>query len=204
MILLIEVNGSNITSTEEIANAFNEYFTDIGPNLANSIHDSDASFEQFVKPAQTKFSRSQLVSESKVLKLLNGLSNRKAAGLDKISGKILGYVVTLCQMTSDHSQIAGNVRGSNFQNFPGCTCPGSAIFFAGYATDFNPSKFRLYIFPKEKKQPSILHLGNELLASFEVGETTKAVVSFFGIFLPIGFRLSVCVACNFCSAKPTL
>jgi hypothetical protein len=30
-----------ITSTEEIANAFNKYFTNIGPNLANSIHDSN-------------------------------------------------------------------------------------------------------------------------------------------------------------------
>ena len=31
----LNVNGSNITSEEE--NAFNEYFTNIGPNLANSI-----------------------------------------------------------------------------------------------------------------------------------------------------------------------
>ena len=61
-----KVNGSNITSTEKIANAFNEYFTIIGLNLANCIHDSDASFEQFIKPAESKFSRSKLVSESKV------------------------------------------------------------------------------------------------------------------------------------------
>jgi hypothetical protein len=33
----LKYNDSNITSTEEIANAFNEYFTNIGPNLANSI-----------------------------------------------------------------------------------------------------------------------------------------------------------------------
>ena len=85
----LNVNGSNIASEEEIANAFNEYFTNIGPNLANSIHDSDASFEQFIKPAESKFSRFKLVSESIVVKLLNGLSNCKVAGLDKISGRIL-------------------------------------------------------------------------------------------------------------------
>ena len=85
----LNVNGSNITFEEEIANAFNEYFTNIGPSLANSIHDSDASFEQFIQPAESKFSRFKLVSESKVVKLLNGLSHRKAAGLDKISGRIL-------------------------------------------------------------------------------------------------------------------
>jgi hypothetical protein len=33
----LKINDSNITPTEEIANAFNEYFTNIGPNLANSI-----------------------------------------------------------------------------------------------------------------------------------------------------------------------
>ena len=101
----LKVNGSNITFTEEIANAFNEYFTDIGPNLANSIHDSDALFEQFVKPAESKFSRFQLVSESKVVKLLNGLSNRKAAGLDKISGKILKIAPSLTHIFN-HSLIS--------------------------------------------------------------------------------------------------
>ena len=83
----LNLNGYNITSKEEIANAFNEYFTNIGPNLANSIHNSDASFVQFIKPAES--SRFKLVSESDVVKLLNGLSNRKAAALDKISGRIL-------------------------------------------------------------------------------------------------------------------
>ena len=85
----LNVNGSNITSEEEIANAFNEYFTNIGPSLANSIHDSDALFEQFIKPAESKFSRFKLVSGSKIVKLLKGLSNRKAAGRDKISDRIL-------------------------------------------------------------------------------------------------------------------
>ena len=66
-------------------------FTNIGPNLANSIHDSDASLSNLLNllSAESKFSRFQLISESKVVKLLNGLSNRKAAGLDKISGRIL-------------------------------------------------------------------------------------------------------------------
>ena len=35
----LKIKGSNITSTEEIVNAFNEYFTHIGPNIANSILD---------------------------------------------------------------------------------------------------------------------------------------------------------------------
>ena len=47
----------NITSTQEMANGFNEYFTNIGPNLASSIDDSNTSFRLFVKPAKSKLDR---------------------------------------------------------------------------------------------------------------------------------------------------
>ena len=60
-----------------------------GPNLANSIGDANSSFETFGKSAESKMDRFKLVSVGKVVTLLNGLSNGKAAGLDKISGKIL-------------------------------------------------------------------------------------------------------------------
>ena len=72
-----------------MANGFNEYFTNIGPNVASSIDDSNTSFRLFVKPAKSKLDRFKLVSVSRVIKLLNVLSNCKAAGLDKISGRIL-------------------------------------------------------------------------------------------------------------------
>ena len=85
----LSIDGSNITSTQEMANGFNEYFTNIGPNLASSIDDSNTSFRLFVKPAKSKLDRFKLVSVSRVIKLLNGLSNCKATGLDKISGRIL-------------------------------------------------------------------------------------------------------------------
>ena len=58
-------------------------------HLANSIDESNTSFKTFVKSAESKMDRFKLVSVGKVVKLLKGLSNCKAAGLDKISGKIL-------------------------------------------------------------------------------------------------------------------
>ena len=85
----LKFNDVKITSPEEIANAFNAYFTDIGPNLASSIDDADIAFDCFVKPATSKMTRFKLVSHTKVIKLLNGLFDSKATGLDKISGKIL-------------------------------------------------------------------------------------------------------------------
>ena len=85
----LNIDGSNITSTQEMADGFNEYFTNIGPNLASSIDDSNTSFRLFVKPAKSKLDRFKLVLVSRVIKLLNGLSNCKATSLDNISGRIL-------------------------------------------------------------------------------------------------------------------
>ena len=43
----LKINDS-ITSPEEMADAFNEYFVQIGPNLACSLAVSDVTFDQFV------------------------------------------------------------------------------------------------------------------------------------------------------------
>jgi hypothetical protein len=47
----LKFNDAKITSPEKIANAFDTYFTDIGPKLASSTDDTDITFERFVKPA---------------------------------------------------------------------------------------------------------------------------------------------------------
>ena len=74
----LSIDGFNITSTQEMANGFDECFTNIDPNLASSIDDSNTSFRLLVKPAKSKFDRIKLASVSRVIKLLNGLSNCKA------------------------------------------------------------------------------------------------------------------------------
>ena len=85
----LKINDAMLTSPGEIAEAFNTYFSNVGLTLANSMADSSVSFEQFVKPTQSKMLRFKLVPYSKLLNLLNSLSISKATGLDKISGKIL-------------------------------------------------------------------------------------------------------------------
>ena len=98
----LKFNDTKITSPEEIANAFNTYFTDIGPNLVSSIDDTDITFDRFVQPATSKMTRFKLVSHTKVVKLLNGLSNSKATGLDKISGKILKTAAPTIALSLTH------------------------------------------------------------------------------------------------------
>ena len=87
----IKLSGKSITSTEELKEVFNEYFTNIGPKLAQTIeHDSDSNFGDFItkqEPAR-KFSF-EAVNESTVYRLITKLPTSKATGVDKISTKVL-------------------------------------------------------------------------------------------------------------------
>ena len=75
----LNVGEQNLTSPEDIAEGFNEYFSNIGPDLASKIDYSNSNFETYVKIAQSEF------PVSHVSHLLHGLSNNKATGIDKIS-----------------------------------------------------------------------------------------------------------------------
>jgi len=81
-------NDKQITSPIEIANSFNTYFTSIGETLASSIQHDSNSPESYLKPTTTTFSI-EAPSLETVCKLLEGLNERKAIGLDKIPNRLL-------------------------------------------------------------------------------------------------------------------
>ena len=85
----LNVGEQNLTSPEDIAEGFNEYFSNIGPDLASKIDYSNSNFETYVKIAQSEFADFQPVTVSHVSHLLHGLANNKATGIDKISSKII-------------------------------------------------------------------------------------------------------------------
>ena len=70
----IKINDHSVTSTEQIAEKFNSYFTSIGPSLAENIHvdNNECNYNQFVNRVDSSF-HSQPVSSSQVYKLLNSL-----------------------------------------------------------------------------------------------------------------------------------
>ena len=79
----------DIADIADIAEGFNEYFSNIGPNLASNIDSSNYNFETHVKNAKSEFAAFQHVTVSHVSHLLHGLSSNKATGIDKISCKII-------------------------------------------------------------------------------------------------------------------
>ena len=89
----LRVGENNFISHEDIAEGFNEYFSNIGPNLASNIDSSNYNFETHVKNAKSEFAAFQHVTVSHVSHLLHGLSSNKATGIDKISCKIIKLAI---------------------------------------------------------------------------------------------------------------
>ena len=70
MINELRVGENNFTNHEDIAEGFNEYFSNIGPNLASNIDSSNYNFETHVKNAKSEFAAFQYVTVSHVSHLL--------------------------------------------------------------------------------------------------------------------------------------
>ena len=78
-----------MTNAKDIAEGFNNYFSNIGPSPASKIDTSNFNFETFVENAKSEFDAFQPVTVRNVYHLLHGLSSNKATGVDKISCKII-------------------------------------------------------------------------------------------------------------------
>ena len=80
--------GVILTDPTEIANSFNKFFSEIGPNLSDKLPNSNYAPESYVKSINDDF-HFRTITESEVLKLLSTLKTSKATGHDKISPKLL-------------------------------------------------------------------------------------------------------------------
>ena len=82
--------GENVLNNpNDIAEGFNSYFSNIGPDLASQIHTTNCNFESYIKKAKSEFAAFQPTNVNNVYQLLSALSSHKATGTDKISCKII-------------------------------------------------------------------------------------------------------------------
>ena len=80
-----------ITDLKDIANSFNEYFSNIGPSLSEKIDMSgnDMTYNDYLtNPVRSRFSFSP-VSEKETLNIISKLKNKKSYGIDGISNVLL-------------------------------------------------------------------------------------------------------------------
>ena len=85
------VNGVSINKSTDLANAFNEHFSTVGPKLANQIPSAangDKSCLEYLNITDQRFCFTP-TNTSQVLLLLNKLSKSKATGLDYISARLI-------------------------------------------------------------------------------------------------------------------
>ena len=82
--------GVTITNPEDIADYMNKHFAAIGPNLASKIqvNEDNITPTEFLTEKDSSFNLKK-VEASSVLKSLTRVKINKAAGIDKISNKIL-------------------------------------------------------------------------------------------------------------------
>ena len=87
---LVDENGESITSTEEVANKFCKYFTNIGPNLADKIAPASKSFQDFLNsvPSDSLSSFNHVTAEE-LKSIAKGFKDGKAPGADNIPISII-------------------------------------------------------------------------------------------------------------------
>ena len=77
---IVKLKGKDITNPTKIANAFNNFFINIGPNLSKTILDSSKPFKNFLKDSSLNSFLLKATSEDEVHKLISQLSKEEALG----------------------------------------------------------------------------------------------------------------------------
>ena len=85
-------NGKSLKDSQEIANAFNEYFISIGPSLANTIKGND-HYSKYLKYPTVSRLKLEPIDESKTRKLIEHLKNKTTTRIDGISNKLIKNAV---------------------------------------------------------------------------------------------------------------
>ena len=86
---LINVNGKSVNSPDSpIAEAFNKYFTNVGPSMSGKIQNKFKTFEDFLFPAQ-KNMENRDPSFEEFEKVFKSLKPNKVAVYDDIDSNVI-------------------------------------------------------------------------------------------------------------------
>lgn len=96
-------NGKVLSGDYEIAEGFNNFFSDIGPSLANKIPESKLSFADFLNNRVDNSFTFQNVTPEVLLFALDKMKNKNSSGNDNISTNLLKYsidplILPLCHL----------------------------------------------------------------------------------------------------------
>ena len=84
----IVYNDKTHCSPEQISNALNSHFSEVGPRLASQLPTSEKQFSEYIDTTHHCFTIKE-TTRDEVIKLLNALPQNKACGLDGIPSRLL-------------------------------------------------------------------------------------------------------------------
>ena len=85
----IYYNNKTVTSPFEIANAFNNYFSNIALDIQSSIKYSAKEFHEFLPPLSIKSFFLSPTDKNEIISIISALDSQKASGPNSIPIKIL-------------------------------------------------------------------------------------------------------------------
>ena len=89
----IVVDGNKTDDPATMAESFNNFFVNLGPDLANKIPDSQTEFHTFLKNRTSQSLFFEPVVDEEIKIIINNLNNKKGSGYDGITNFLLKNVV---------------------------------------------------------------------------------------------------------------
>ncbi len=83
------VNDHYVTDANDIANVFNEYFTEVGKSLSDKLPVPKFDFSKYISDSNPYSRFLSPVTEDELLKEIDKLNNKKSTGIHDIPTKIL-------------------------------------------------------------------------------------------------------------------
>ena len=89
----LKIDNKEITNPAGIAQAFNSYFTNIGPELASKISCDDKHFTEYLSEPNQNTMCFIPTDQHEILKIVKTLKSKKSTGHDGISNKLLQQII---------------------------------------------------------------------------------------------------------------
>merc|ERR1712240_358922 len=86
----LKINNQIINDPIKIANTMNNYFTNIGPDLAKKFKNpTNTNFMKFMGESNEQSMYMFKTNSNEIYKLINKLKNKKSSGFDELSARFL-------------------------------------------------------------------------------------------------------------------
>ncbi|XP_065674200.1 uncharacterized protein LOC136091145 [Hydra vulgaris] len=95
------IDGEMISNKETIVEKLNDYFLEVGPNLASKIPKNTTNFKSYIKPTNISMKEVSL-NITEVRNAYNRLKNNKSAGVDQISVNVVKAIFDIIEPSLFH------------------------------------------------------------------------------------------------------